>query len=52
MKFNTLFVLQVSTAGMEVMSMLIQRMQEEFRPYLSSVIPPAIDRLGVLYLHF
>ncbi|XP_018025438.1 CLIP-associating protein 1-like [Hyalella azteca] len=38
---------KVSTQGLEVMCALVERMKEDFRPYLSGVLPPTIDRLGV-----
>lgn len=37
---------QVTLNGLEVMTFLVDRMKEDFRPYLSSVVPSVADRLG------
>ncbi|XP_045128218.1 CLIP-associating protein 1-like isoform X8 [Portunus trituberculatus] len=37
---------KVALNGLEVMTFLVERMSHDFRPYLSSVIPAATDRLG------
>ncbi|XP_071512313.1 CLIP-associating protein 1 isoform X5 [Panulirus ornatus] len=37
---------KVTLNGLEVMTFLVERMKEDFRPYLSSVIPAVTDRLG------
>ncbi|KAK4293921.1 hypothetical protein Pmani_033410 [Petrolisthes manimaculis] len=36
----------VALNGLEVMTFLVERMKDDFRPYLSSVIPVVTDRLG------
>lgn len=37
---------KVTLNGLEVMTFLVDRMKEDFRPYLSSVVPSVADRLG------
>ncbi|KAK8391267.1 hypothetical protein O3P69_017127 [Scylla paramamosain] len=37
---------KVALNGLEVMTFLVERMNHDFRPYLSSVTPAATDRLG------
>lgn len=37
---------KVALNGLEVMTFLVERMEGDFRPYLSSVTPAATDRLG------
>ncbi|CAN7983082.1 unnamed protein product, partial [Ixodes hexagonus] len=37
---------KVAQNGLEILSLLAERMKEDFRPYISSVIPAAIDRMG------
>ncbi|XP_066957426.1 CLIP-associating protein 1 isoform X26 [Macrobrachium rosenbergii] len=37
---------KVTLNGIEITTFLVERMKEDFRPYLGGVIPPIIDRLG------
>jgi len=37
---------QVSQNGIDAMTYLVDRMAVDFRPYISTVLPPIIDRLG------
>ena len=37
---------QVSQNGLDVVSLLIERLGNGFRPYLNTTLPPALDRLG------
>lgn len=37
---------KVCTNGLEILSFFVDRMGEDFRPYLSTVLPSTIDRLG------
>lgn len=43
---NCVWLFQVALNGLEVMTFLVERMREDFRPYLSSVVPVVTDRLG------
>ncbi|KAL5010946.1 hypothetical protein ScPMuIL_013251 [Solemya velum] len=39
---------KVSINGLEVLCLMVDRMGEEFRPHVTTVLPPVIDRLGDL----
>ncbi|KAJ4439828.1 hypothetical protein ANN_07956, partial [Periplaneta americana] len=39
-------LLQVSQNGIDAMTYLVDRMAVDFRPYISTVLPPIIDRLA------
>ena len=40
------FLFQVSQNGLDVVGLLIERLGSNFRPYLNTVLGPAVDRLG------
>ena len=46
MNYTTPNFLQVSQNGLDIISHMIDRLGSDFRPYLSTVIPVFIDRLG------
>ena len=37
---------QVSQNGLDVCGLLIERLGVSFRPYVNTVLPPTVDRLG------
>jgi hypothetical protein len=41
-----LLSLQVVQNGLEILTYLADRMGHDFKPYISSIIQPTIDRLG------
>jgi len=41
-----LLLLQVVQNGLEILTYLADRMGHDFKPYISSIIQPTIDRLG------
>lgn len=43
---KALFEFQVSCIGLQIITCLIDRLGHDFRPYLQSVLPVVIDRLG------
>lgn len=43
---NEVILFQVSQNGIDAMTYLVDRMAVDFRPYISTVLPPIIDRLG------
>jgi hypothetical protein len=43
---NDVTLFQVSQNGIDAMTYLVDRMSIDFRPYISTVLPPIIDRLG------
>jgi len=43
---NCIALFQVSQNGIDAMTYLVDRMAVDFRPYISTVLPPIIDRLG------
>ena len=45
-KNNCATKFQVSQNGLDVVSLLIERLGNGFRPYLNTTLPPALDRLG------
>jgi hypothetical protein len=49
---NYIALFQVSQNGIDAMTYLVDRMAVDFRPYISTVLPPIIDRLGEsIYVH-
>lgn len=40
------FFLQVVQNGLEILTYLADRMGHDFKPYISTIIQPTIDRLG------
>jgi hypothetical protein len=43
---NDVTLFQVSENGIDAMTYLVDRMAVDFGPYISTVLPPIIDRLG------
>lgn len=37
---------KVAQNGLEILSLLAEKLKEDFRPYISTVIPAAVDRMG------
>lgn len=37
---------KVAQNGLEILSILAERLKEDFRPYISTVVPAAVDRMG------
>ena len=41
--------MQVCQNGLEILSLLVVSLREDFRPYIQSMLPAVIDRLGTYF---
>ena len=44
---NNFLSIQVCQNGLEILSLFADRMREDFRPYVQTILAATIDRLGI-----